>query len=202
MSRDILLFVSGDLRERANRFCWPAQGELDRRLTAAFADHGHRLVRAHSVKPGPDHGFLSSQREGMDAFAEIDPDASIVVAEAIRQYSHRLLGRLAPHLGPMLTVANWSGQWPGPVRMLDLKGSLIKAVRPLVQRSHSGSPSRPDPRMGRSGFRFELVQQVMELLTLHRDMDPERVCSGASIPPGESFHDGLVLGHRLCQPTA
>ncbi len=31
------------------------------------------------------------------------------------------------HKGPILTVANWSGQWPGLVGMLNLNGSLTKA---------------------------------------------------------------------------
>jgi hypothetical protein len=31
------------------------------------------------------------------------------------------------HRGPILTVANWSGQWPGLVGMLNLNGSLTKA---------------------------------------------------------------------------
>src|SRR4029078_1817746 len=31
--------------------------------------------------------------------------------------------------GPILTVANWSGTWPGLVGMLNLNGSLTKAGR-------------------------------------------------------------------------
>src|SRR5512143_3233301 len=31
------------------------------------------------------------------------------------------------HRGPILTIANWSGQWPGLVGMLNLNGSLTKA---------------------------------------------------------------------------
>ena len=34
---------------------------------------------------------------------------------------------LTTHRGPILTVANWSGQWPGLVGMLNLNGSLTKA---------------------------------------------------------------------------
>ena len=34
---------------------------------------------------------------------------------------------LYTHRGPILTVANWSGQWPGLVGMLNLNGSLTKA---------------------------------------------------------------------------
>src|SRR5262249_37526901 len=43
------------------------------------------------------------------------------------QYSHHVLPGLTTHKGPILTVANWSGQWPGLVGMLNLNGSLTKA---------------------------------------------------------------------------
>jgi hypothetical protein len=43
------------------------------------------------------------------------------------QYSHHVLHGLYTHKGPVLTVANWSGQWPGLVGMLNLNGSLTKA---------------------------------------------------------------------------
>ena len=35
-----------------------------------------------------------------------------------------------PICGPILTVANWSGTWPGLVGMLNLNGSLTKAGVP------------------------------------------------------------------------
>jgi hypothetical protein len=38
-----------------------------------------------------------------------------------------VLPGLRSHKGPILTVANWSGQWPGLVGLLNLNGSLIKA---------------------------------------------------------------------------
>ena len=50
-----------------------------------------------------------------------------MVAEAVWQYSHHVLAGLTTHQGPILTVANWSGQWPGLVGMLNLNGSLTKA---------------------------------------------------------------------------
>jgi len=52
---------------------------------------------------------------GMNVFEHIHPDAPIVVAEAVWQYSAHLLAGLESHRGPILTVANWSGQWPGLV---------------------------------------------------------------------------------------
>ena len=41
-----------------------------------------------------------------------------------------MLPGLTTHKGPILTVANWSGQWPGLVGMLNLNGSLTKAGVP------------------------------------------------------------------------
>ena len=49
------------------------------------------------------------------------------MAEAVWQYSHHVLHGLISHRGPILTVANWSGTWPGLVGMLNLNGSLTKA---------------------------------------------------------------------------
>src|ERR1700681_3205379 len=63
----------------------------------------------------------------MAVFAGIDPKAPLIVAEAVWQYSHHLLHGLITHAGPILTVANWSGTWPGLVGMLNLNGSLTKA---------------------------------------------------------------------------
>ena len=51
----------------------------------------------------------------------------LIVAEAVWQYSHHLLHGLEHHKGDICTVANWSGQWPGLVGMLNLNGSLTKA---------------------------------------------------------------------------
>ena len=76
------------------------------------------------------HGFIASQKEGLDVFSRIDPDAPLIVAEAVWQYSHHVLGGLISHRGPILTVANWCGAWPGLVGMLNLNGSLTKAGVP------------------------------------------------------------------------
>ena len=124
---DVLLVANGDLRLSANQRCWAAQHEMESSLTAAVADCGHRLVRAHAYKADEQHGFIGSQKEGMQVFAKIDPGAPLIVAEAVWQYSHHLLHGLITHEGPILTVANWSGTWPGLVGMLNLNGSLTKA---------------------------------------------------------------------------
>ncbi len=123
----VLLVASGDLRLAANRNCWASQQEMEERLGHAISAAGYELVRAHPYQPDEGHGFISSQKQGMEVFSTIDPKAPLIVAEAVWQYSHHVLAGLTTHRGPILTVANWSGTWPGLVGMLNLNGSLTKA---------------------------------------------------------------------------
>jgi len=126
-SKTVLLVASGDLRAPANEQCWPAQAAMEKKLTEVVASLGYKLERAHPYKPALKHGFIGSQKEGMQIFSTIDPDAPLIVAESVWQYSHHVLSGLISHRGPILTVANWSGTWPGLVGMLNLNGSLTKA---------------------------------------------------------------------------
>jgi len=126
-AKQIYLVASGDLRLAANQTCWPAQAAMEKKLSAAVAARGYQVVRAHPYKPKMKHGFIASQKEGLAIFAGLDPDDPLIVAEAVWQYSHHVLAGLMGHRGPILTVANWSGQWPGLVGMLNLNGSLTKA---------------------------------------------------------------------------
>ena len=123
----VALIASGDLRTSANEVCWAAQQEMEKALAKAVQNCGFQLKRAHQPKRGAKHGFIDSQKKGMEVFASIDPEMPIIVAEAVWQYSHHVLPGLLTHRGPILTVANWSGQWPGLVGMLNLNGSLTKA---------------------------------------------------------------------------
>lgn len=126
-SKTVALLANGDLRLSANQNCWKAQAQMEAALTDAVGSFGYTLKRAHDYKPDQKHGFIQSQKEGMEVFATIDPDSPIIIAEAVWQYSHHLLHGLTTHRGPILTVANWSGTWPGLVGMLNLNGSLTKA---------------------------------------------------------------------------
>jgi len=127
-AKKVYLACSGDLRASANQACWPAQAAMEAQLGAAVAAFGYQIVRAHPYKPADQHGFIASQKEGLEVFAALDPRAPIIVAEAVWQYSHHVLPGLLTHRGPILTVANWSGRWPGLVGMLNLNGSLTKAA--------------------------------------------------------------------------
>lgn len=123
----VYLVASGDLRPDANRSCWPAQEAMESALGEVVADFGFKVVRAHKYDSDQGHGFIASQRQGIEIFRNIPSDAPVIVAEAVWQYSHHVLPGLMTHRGPILTVANWSGQWPGLVGMLNLNGSLTKA---------------------------------------------------------------------------
>ncbi|MGE3317051.1 MAG: fucose isomerase, partial [Planctomycetaceae bacterium] len=125
--KQVYLVASGDLRLSANRNCWKAQKELEDALAAAITAEGYEVVRGHAFDPEVEHGFIASQHQGMQVFRELDPKAPLIVAEAVWQYSHHVLSGLTTHKGPILTVANWSGTWPGLVGMLNLNGSLTKA---------------------------------------------------------------------------
>lgn len=125
-STPIQLISSGDLRLVTNLTCWPVQYDMETKLTAAIAAEGFAIERAHPVT-NEGHGFIKSQKHGMEVFKKIDPNAPLIVAEAVWQFSHHVLAGLTTHRGPILTVANWSGQWPGLVGMLNINGSLTKA---------------------------------------------------------------------------
>ncbi|THF87373.1 fucose isomerase [Deinococcus sp. KSM4-11] len=120
------LVASGDLRLSANRTCWPAQALMEAQLTAALDALGTQVTRAHPYDDREGHGFISSQRMGMDVFRAIPKGSAVIVAEAVWQYSAHVLAGLRDHQGPILTVANWSGEWPGLVGLLNLNGSLTK----------------------------------------------------------------------------
>ncbi len=124
------LIASGDLRPAANEMGWPTQVELEQMVTDAFQEVGWKVVRANEVDPRTGHGFISSQRMGLNVFATIPVDAPLIVAEAVWQYSHHVLAGLRTHRGPILTVANFAGKWPGLVGLLNLNAGLTKMRKP------------------------------------------------------------------------
>jgi len=103
---------------------------METTLTGALKGLGWTAVRAHPYDRQKRHGFIDSQKMGLEIFRKLDANAPLVVAESVWQYSHHLLAGLFTHRGPILTVANWSGTWPGLVGMLNLNGSMTKAGIP------------------------------------------------------------------------
>jgi len=123
--KEVLLVTNADLRESANVECWPVQAKFEVKLEVAVTQRlGYKLKRAHLYKGDKGHGFISSQREGSDLFATIDPQAPVIVLLTAWQYSHHLAPSLARHRGPVLLLANFDGTWPGLVGMLCMAGTL------------------------------------------------------------------------------
>jgi hypothetical protein len=125
--RVVYTVASGDLRLAANVTCWPTQRKLEEDFAAAVGALGWSVRRAHPVDSEAGHGFIDSQRAGIEVFKRLPPDAPLVVVEAVWQYSHHVLPGLRTHRGPILLVANWSGEFPGLVGLLNLTASLTKA---------------------------------------------------------------------------
>jgi len=188
----VLLVASGDLRLSANECCWPAQQEMEQSLSRAVSQCGFEVVRAHPYKPSERHGFIGSQKEGMQVFAGIDPHARLIVAEAVWQYSHHVLHGLISHKGPILTVANWSGTWPGLVGMLNLNGSLTKAG---VKYSTLWSEDFSDP-----AFMGQLRAWLAEGFIRHKTDHVKPLATVKT--PGAEERLGKALAAQLLQEKA
>jgi L-fucose isomerase-like protein len=131
VAKTIYLVANGDLRLSANQKCWPVQADVEAAVIGAIRARGHEVKRGHSYDAVKQHGFIDSQKRGIEVFRTIPEDAPLVVVEAVWQYSQHLLAGLLHHKGPVLTIANWSGQWPGLVGLLNLNASLRKAGKPF-----------------------------------------------------------------------
>lgn len=126
-SKNVYLVASGDLRLSANQECWAEQFSMEKQLCAAAKKLGYNIIRAHKIDKKEKHGFISSQRMGMEIFKKIPKDAPLIVAESVWQYTHHVFAGLTSHKGRILIAANWSPKWPGLVGALNLAGSLTKA---------------------------------------------------------------------------
>ena len=89
--KKVLMAASGDLRQSANETCWPAQEAMEKKVVEALKAFDVEVERAHAYDPALKHGFIASQRQGLEVFAKVDPEAPIIVAEAVWQYSHHVL---------------------------------------------------------------------------------------------------------------
>ena len=184
---EVFLVASGDLRLSANQTCWPAQAEMERQIVAAFAAEGVTVKRAHPYDERAKHGFIWNQRMGMDVFKSIPPESPLIVAVAVWQYSYHVLAGLRDHKGPVLTVANWSGQWPGLVGMLNLNGSLTKMRVPY---STLWSEDFKDPFFLQGIRQWLREGRITHDLSHVRDLDPRRL-------PGEESQLGAALAKQL-----
>lgn len=185
--KEVWLVASGDLRPSANEDCWPAQFDMENKLGAAISSLGWTVKRAHPFNAEKKHGFIDSQKYGMEVFRGIPSDVPLIVAESVWQYSHHVLAGLTTHKGPILTVANWDGQWPGLVGMLNINGSLTKAE---VKYSSLWSENFDD------SFFLTGLKEWFETGHVTHDFSHVRAFSPAAIPSSD-LETGAAFGTAL-----
>lgn len=185
------LIASGDLREAANSAGWPTQLDLESNITRVLGDLGWIVIRANNEDPTTGHGFISSQRMGLEVFKDIPLDAPLIVAEAVWQYSHHVLAGLRTHRGPILTVANFSGEWPGLVGLLGLNAGLTKM-------------SKDYSTIWSVDFRDEwFIQGIREWTeTGHISHDSSHVREMPVLPDSPERDLGIALGEQLLADKA
>ena len=88
--KTIYLVANGDLRLSANQMCEPAQAAMEKALVGAIQRAGGTVKRAHPFDKAKGHGFIDSQKMGLEVLRSIPGDAPIVVAEAVWQYTQHL----------------------------------------------------------------------------------------------------------------
>jgi hypothetical protein len=62
---------------------WPAQEAVENAVTLALNRFGCQAKRARPVRSEKGHGFIDSQRYGIDAFRRIPSRAPVIVVEAV-----------------------------------------------------------------------------------------------------------------------
>ncbi len=72
---------------------------LEKAVDKAFGELGARITRGHAYDPEKKHGFIDGQARGIQIFRKIDPDAPLVVAEAVWQYTSHVLAGLTSTAG-------------------------------------------------------------------------------------------------------
>ena len=115
--RTAYLIASGDLRESANigelAHAGPAGAHRHRRRsppTGGTSSAASTSTRPPATASSPASGWAWRCSRG------IPPDAPLIVADAVWQYSHHVLAGLRTHRGPILTVANFEPALARPRR--------------------------------------------------------------------------------------
>ena len=126
--KEVYLVASGDLRLSANQKCWPAQKEMEDALTQRRRSRRlfHR-PRASLLRANSSTASSPRRRKGWTSSPASTPRRPSSWPRRSGNTRTTCSSGLITHRGPILTVANWSGTWPGLVGMLNLNGSLTKA---------------------------------------------------------------------------
>ncbi len=161
--KTVYLAASGDLRLSANQTCEAAQAELEKKIVAACQREGVKVKRAHPYDPAKKHGFIDSQKIGLEVFREHPPGRAADGGRGgLAVQPPRAARPARPHRGPILTV-----------------GQLERRV------ARPGRHAQPErlPHQGRRP-----VQHPVER-GLHRRLLPEGpAAAGSSRRSGEARH--------------
>jgi hypothetical protein len=131
---------------------------------------------------------------GMKVFANLPTDdVPLIVAEAVWQYSHHVLAGLTTHKGPILTLANWCGQWPGLAGTLNLNGSLTKAD---VKYSTLWSVDFTDE------FFLNKLKEWLETGTIQHDLSHVRALKECKKIPDELQNIGKKIAEDILKNKA
>ena len=153
MAEPVILIANGDLRLAANQRCWPAQSRAEEAVMQAIRREGREVKRGHACDPVKQHGFIDSQKYGMEVFRDIPPEAPLVVVEAVWQYSHHVLARTVhaqgsdPDRRQLERRVAGTGRHAQPERLADQGG---RAVQHALERGFHGRflSERPAPVAG------------------------------------------------------
>ena len=94
----------------------PRSRHLEQAVEKAFGELGARIVRGHAYDPEKKHGFIDGQARGIQIFRKIDPEAPLVVAEAVWEYTSHILAGLTKHRGPDPDARQLERRVAGPRR--------------------------------------------------------------------------------------
>ena len=83
--RTAWLIASGDLRPEPNRSGWATQARMETALAGVLHRFGWSIRRANPFDSSSGHGFISSQRMGIEVFKSIPAEAPLIVAESVWQ---------------------------------------------------------------------------------------------------------------------
>lgn len=190
--QQVQLITNGDLRLEANQKAWPTQARTEEILTDVLESYGVQTTRAFPVDNSKQHGFIDSQKHGMEVFRTIDPDVPLVVLLTTWQYSHHILHGLMTHRAPILTVGNWSGAYPGLVGLLNLNASMTKAGIPY---STTWTEAFDDD------FFLDCIRQWVESGSVQHDRSHVRPFSSVDWDEKE-ISRGRALGNALMERKA
>jgi|SRR5688572_19334373 len=79
MPETVILIANGDLRLSANQRCWPAQMRAEEAVIDAIRREGREVRRGHQCDSEKGHGFIDSQKRGMEIFRWIPEQAPLIV---------------------------------------------------------------------------------------------------------------------------